>query len=65
MALMQTKGLFSAVMGQEDTPDELEQAVDGATARSILTWATFNLTSPGPILTSPGESGNTLPRTGT
>ena len=32
VALMQTKGLFSAVMGQDDTPDELEQLVDGATA---------------------------------
>ena len=28
VALMQTKGLFSAVMGQDDTPDELEQLVD-------------------------------------
>ena len=32
VALMQTKGLFSAVMGQDDTPDELEPLVDGATA---------------------------------
>ena len=32
MALMQTKGLFSAVKGQDDTPDELEPLVDGATA---------------------------------
>ena len=32
MALMQTKGLFSAVMGQDYTPDELEQLVDGETA---------------------------------
>ena len=31
VALMQTKGLFSAVMGQDDTPDELEPLVDGAT----------------------------------
>ena len=31
-ALMQTKGLFSAVMGQNNTPDELEQFIDGATA---------------------------------
>ena len=31
VAVMQTKGLFSAVMGKDDTPDELEQLVDGAT----------------------------------
>ena len=32
VALMQTKGLFSAVMGQDDTPDKLEPLVDGTTA---------------------------------
>ena len=32
VALIQTKGRFSAVVGHDDTPDELEQLVDGATA---------------------------------
>ena len=32
LALMQTKGLFSAVMGRHDTPHKLKQLVDGATA---------------------------------